>query len=411
MSSPPDIVLPASFLDTDLYKFTMQQAVLHHFRDVQATYRFTHRDTDVLFTRDCFEQFKRSVSHFDQLRLADAERDWLGKACPYFTPEYLQYLSAYRFKVDQVRVEFLPVSADGQRGHLDIHAVGPWVETILWEVPLMACLSELYFRTVDTDWSYDGQDEAAYRKAETLLKAGCTFSDFGTRRRRTFETQRIVVEALIRASHDVNGGKLLGTSNVHLAREYKVSPIGTIAHEWFMAVGALKGYEHANALGLTLWEAVYPKDLLLALTDTFSTEVFFKDFLCNPDQARRWKGLRQDSGDPFKYAPRAKEVYEQLGINYHEKIIIFSDALNVDKAIKLKEQCDKIGFASSFGIGTSLTNDFESLSQAVHSKALNMVIKLASVNDLQCIKISDELTKNTGDPNTIKLVKNILSLP
>lgn len=98
------------------------------------------------------------VADFDQLRLADAERDWLGKACPYFTPEYLQYLSAYRFKVDQVRVEFLPVSADGQRGHLDIHAVGPWVETILWEVPLMACLSELYFRTVDTDWSYDGQD-------------------------------------------------------------------------------------------------------------------------------------------------------------------------------------------------------------------------------------------------------------
>lgn len=128
-----------------------------------------------------------------------------------------------------------------------------------------------------------------------------------------------------------------------------------------MQVGALKGYEHANAIALTLWETVYPNALLLALTDTFSTEVFFKvsvvcksqvsaptiawqDFVLNPEQARRWKGLRQDSGDPFIYAPRAREIYQQLGIDHREKTIIFSDALNVDKAIRLKQQCDEIGF-------------------------------------------------------------------
>ena len=192
----------------------------------------------------------------------------------------------------------------------------------------------------------------------------------------------------------------------------------------------MKGYEHANATALALWEEVYPDALQLALTDTFSTEVFYKvstvscplspliepflqDFVMDPERARRWKGLRQDSGDPFIYAPRAKQVYESLGINPREKTIIFSDALSVDKVKKLKAQCDEVGFmgecahgfvahhwdswafSASFGIGTSFTNDFTKASSGgkEKSRALNMVIKLAAVNGKPCVKISDELTK------------------
>jgi len=408
------MVLPRSILDTDLYKLTMQQAVLHHFPDAQSTYRFTHRDTDVFFTRTCIEQFKEAVTHFSELALTPSERVWLESACPYFTSQYLDYLSAYRFKPEQVRIEFVPVSSDGERGHVEIEAVGLWVEAIFWEVPLMATLSEIYFKTVDTDWGDDDQTEVAYEKAKRLLNAGCVFSEFGTRRRRSFFIQDLVVKTLLRAERDHPGkGRVSGTSNVHLAQKYGIAPMGTIAHEWFMGIAAMKGYEHANGIAMDFWEAVYPNVLLLALTDTFSTKAFFQDFVANPERARRWRGLRQDSGDPFAFAAQAKEMYARLGIDHREKTIIYSDALNMEKALGLKKQCDEIGFISSFGIGTFLTNDYRSLSSGgkEKSKALNMVIKLASVNGKPCIKISDDLTKNTGDRETVYKVKDLFGLP
>lgn len=277
----------------------------------------------------------------------------------------------------------------------------------------MACLSELYFRVVDKDWDYDGQAESAYSKARTLLQAGCIISEFGTRRRRSYHIQDLVVETLIRASKDMPGqGKFAGTSNVHLAYKHGTNPVGTIAHEWFMGVAAIRGYQNANSVAMELWEAVYSNSLLIALTDTFSTEVFYKDFVENPARAKDWTGLRQDSGNPLLYAPRAKEIYTSLNIDHRSKTIIYSDALNVEKALKLKKQCDEIGFVASFGIGTSLTNDFYSISSGRKSKsrALNMVIKLASVSGNPCVKISDELTKNTGDAATILKVKQLYGI-
>ncbi|KIP05702.1 hypothetical protein PHLGIDRAFT_107887 [Phlebiopsis gigantea 11061_1 CR5-6] len=420
-------VAPTSLLDTDLYKFTMQQAVLRHFPDVQASYRFTHRDQDVYFSRECYNLFVDSIKHFADIRLMEPERIWLAKACPYFTAEYIKYLSQYRFKPEQVRILFHPKDASASQaqddlGRIEIEAVGPWHETILWEVPLMATLSELFFTTVDTDWSYDGQEEAAYAKAWAYLSHGCALSEFGTRRRRSLHTQDLVVATLVRAYGDYqkdealqkasgDKGKLTGTSNVYLAYKHAIPPVGTIAHEWFMAIGALRGYEHAHAHGLDLWTTVYPDTLLLALTDTFSTPAFFRDF--TREHAQTWFGLRQDSGDPYVYAPRAQEVYERLGVEYKDKkTIIFSDGLDVAKALKLREQARGLGFLASFGVGTSLTNDFQSVSSGgkEKSKALNMVIKLASVDGKPCVKISDELSKNTGDPNAVKLVKEIFEI-
>ena len=154
----------------------MQQAVLHHFPDVQATYRFTHRDKDRFFSEQCIQQFCSSVSRqyhscpcstllhvspildFSGLSLKDSELDWLRKTCPFFKSPYLEYLSKFRFKPEQVKITFEPKSADGTYGNVEIEATGPWVETIFWEVPLMACLSEIFFQTVDTDWSYRGQE-------------------------------------------------------------------------------------------------------------------------------------------------------------------------------------------------------------------------------------------------------------
>ncbi|KAJ3876821.1 nicotinate phosphoribosyltransferase [Lentinula edodes] len=404
--------IPQSILDTDLYKFTMQNAVLENFPDVQAIYRFTNRNKDTtLFTRECFERLQTAVSHFDQVKLTPAERVWLAKTCPYFPPQYLDYLENYRFKPEQVHIEFVPVNGD--KGHIEMTAEGPWVETILWEVPLMACLSETYFTTVDNDWSYDGQEDLAYQKGKALLEAGCIFSEFGTRRRRSFHTQDFVVRALIKATQDLpNSGKLTGTSNVFLAHKYGINPVGTVAHEWFMGIGALKGYESVNDLALEIWETTYPNAILLALTDTFSTTAFFQSFSKNPARAKKWHGLRQDSGDPLEFAPRAKEVYVKMGIDHREKMIIYSDSLNLDKALTLKKQADEIGFKASFGIGTFLSNDFVKVSDPKSkSPALNMVIKLAEVNSKSCVKISDDLRKNTGNQEVVKDVKKLFGLP
>ncbi|PIL29887.1 hypothetical protein GSI_08096 [Ganoderma sinense ZZ0214-1] len=401
----------------------MQQAVLQHFPAVQATYTFTLRDRHLYFTRQVFDRLARSTAEFGKIALSKEERVWLEKACPYFKPSYLDYLEAYRFKPEQLHLRFESIPEDVEknnrhdssaRGLITINVTGPWLETILWEVPLMACLSEVYFTTVDTDWDYAGQGDIAYRKAATLLKKGCVFSEFGTRRRRSAKTQEIVMEALLRAAHDHPGeGKVNGTSNVHFAMRFNAMPVGTIAHEWFMGIGALKGYDNANGTSLKLWEETYPDALLIALTDTFSTEAFFKDFLANRHFAEHWTGLRQDSGDPYVFAPRAKEVYEQLGLDYTKKTIIFSDALDVEKALQLKKQCDRLGFRCSFGIGTSLTNDFKKKSSGgtEKSKALNMVIKLSSVEGKPAVKISDEITKNTGDTATVRYVKELFDIP
>ncbi|KAJ7773032.1 nicotinate phosphoribosyltransferase [Mycena metata] len=402
--------LPPSLLDTDLYKLTMQQAVLRHFPDTKASYKFTLRDKSVTFTKQAFNIFQQTVDRFGELALTDTEHSWLRKTCPYFSDQYLAYLRAYRFKpAEQVRIKFVPTS-DSENGHIEIDAAGLWVDTIFWEVPLMATLSEVYFQRVATDWNYDGQKALAYEKGRALLEADCVFSEFGTRRRRSFKTQDIVVESLARASKDIESkGRLSGTSNVHLAHKYDLTPVGTIAHEWFMGVAALKGYRDANSVAMDLWEAVYPNALLIALTDTFSSGAFFKSYASDKERAMRWQGLRQDSGDPFEFGTRAKELFESLGIDPRTKMIIYSDALNVEKALRLKEQANDLGLNVSFGIGTFLTNDFKT-TNAEKSKALNMVIKLSSVDNLPCVKISDDLTKNTGDAETVQMVKQIYNL-
>ncbi|KAF9000761.1 nicotinate phosphoribosyltransferase [Cyathus striatus] len=395
----------------------MQQAVLQHFPDVQATYKFTNRDKTVLFSRHCVERFRTAVSFFTDLSLTKEEHSWLSNTCPFLTEDYLSYLSSFRYKPEQVRITYQPVSQDGLMGNLEIEASGPWVETILWEVPLMATLSETYFQIVATDWDYNDQEELAYTKAKSLLEAGCSFSEFGTRRRRSYYTHDIVLASLVRAAKETTSqASLSGTSNVHFAHKYGLAPIGTIAHEWFMGVAALKGYEHANSIALDLWETVYPvgKTALIALTDTFSTTGFFKDFVEDPERARRWAGLRQDSGDPFTFGPRVFKMYEDLGIDPSTKLIVYSDALNIEKAIRLKQQCNELGLKKvSFGIGTFLTNDFRTTSSGgtEKSKALNMVIKLSSVDGKPCVKISDDLTKNTGDKATVEHVKRMYNLP
>jgi nicotinate phosphoribosyltransferase len=188
----------------------------------------------------------------------------------------------------------------------------------------------------------------------------------------------------------------VGTSNVWLAREFKVKPIGTMAHEWFMGLSVLEGLRHANRHALHAWLKVYQGSLGIALTDTYGTDVFFKDF--DALLSRQFDGVRQDSGDPLEFVEKALAHYQRLRIPADSKTIIFSDALDVDRAIEIRRTCgDRMH--TSFGIGTHLTNDFAG------AKALNMVIKLWSVNGMPVVKLSDAPGKEQGERDAVRVAR------
>jgi len=298
-----------------------------------------------------------------------------------FKQWYLNFLYNFRYSTDGIVFNL------DEEGNFELTVEGLIYNKILWEVPLLAMISEAYFETIDTDWTINQQFEKANAKAKKLFYNNCLFADFGTRRRRSFQTQEIVVGAFS------NFDNFVGTSNVLLASEYDMKPIGTMAHEWIMINSALCGLRHANKYALENWTKVYGGSLGIALPDTFGSDAFFNDF--DLKHAKLFDGVRHDSGCPFEFGEKVIRYYEKLKINPLHKTIIFSDSLNVEKAIKIKQYFqDRIN--CSFGIGTHFTNDFED------SSPLNIVIKLDSVNDINVVKLSDEQGKACGNKRAVE---------
>lgn len=426
-SSTPEGVF--SLLDTDLYKLTMQCAVLKFFPSVDVEYAFTNRTPHMRLNRKAFDWLQAQVAKLENITLSMKELEYLRSHCKYLSRDYLDYLQSFRLRPsEQVKLTFR--ADDSDYGDVDIHVHGLWVETILYEIPLLALTSEAYFRFCDMDWSHEGQEEQAYQKGVALLKAGCMFSDFGSRRRRDFETHNRIIKGLARASKEMAGpGKLTGTSNVYLAMRHGVPPVGTVAHEWYMGIAAISGnYETANEQGLRLWLQCYGKGVLgVALTDTFGTPNFFEAFQkpilrrrrssaaidgpkepeSHPPFVEVFGGIRQDSGDPKEYVKMASEFYDSVGAK--KQTIVFSDSLNVDKCLEYKDVAERYGFTPTFGIGTFFTNDFNLKSDGnTKSKPLNIVIKLSKAGGRPAIKISDNAGKNTGHAETVQEVKDRL---
>ncbi|KAI8063500.1 nicotinate phosphoribosyltransferase [Gongronella butleri] len=410
MTSPALI----SLLDNDLYKFTMQNVVLKHYRDVQVVYQFTNREKDLQLNANAYDWLKDQIQALAQLRLTAQERAFVAQL-PFVDDVYLDYLSHFVYKPSEhVRTQF-----DATANELTLEIAGPWHETILYEVPLLALISEAYFKFADRDWDHDGQRERALVKGQRLLDAGCVFSEFGTRRRRDFKTHDLVVAALQQAHQEYRTacqqtgntpkGALSGTSNVYLAMKYNLTPIGTVAHEFFMAMSALESVSSANRKTLELWHHVYKGALGIALTDTFTTPVFLSDF--DKDLADKYTGVRQDSGNPKGFVPLMVEHYKKVGIDPATKVIVFSDALDVERAIELLHLAEQHGIKASFGIGTSFTNDFTKLTTPTErSKPMNIVIKLKECEGKRVIKLSDDVLKYSADAATIDQFKKQLGI-
>ncbi|HII79950.1 MAG TPA: nicotinate phosphoribosyltransferase [Methanosarcina sp.] len=391
-----------SILDNDLYKFTMQMAVLELFPKAEAEYRFTNRGSQ-RFSEEFIKKLRRVIDEeISGLRLTEDEYHWLDEQCTFLKPMYLEYLKNFRFKPEEVEVCLT------REKDLDMRIKGPWHSTILWEIVLMAAVSELYFTTVEKDWNdskkksgtskpvLEAYGEKILEIGKFLEENGCLFSEFGTRRRRSFELHDQVMKNLIQIK------TLTGTSNVYFAKKYGVKPIGTVGHEWIMGTSALVGLRYANRFAFENWVEVYKGDLGIALTDTFGSEAFFKDM--DLKLSKIYDGFRHDSGDPLAFVDRVIEHYRKMGIDPMKKVIVFSDALDAETAVRLKKYCQgKIN--CSFGIGTSLTNNSEFFRE---SPPLNMVIKLHSINGIPVVKLSDSPEKETGERDALRVANYIV---
>lgn len=428
-----------SFLDTDLYKLTMQCAVLKYFPKTQVTYAFKNRTPEKKLSRSAFNWLATQINKLGNIALLDDELRFLQSSCPYLNKPYLDFLKDFRLNPrEQIEASFTPdndTGSDADIGEIDLKVKGLWVDTILYEIPLLALTSEAYFKFMDTDWDYDGQEDKAYNKGKQLLEAGCIVSEFGTRRRRDYHTQALVFRGLVKSKKEAEAaglpGKLTGTSNVHLAKRFGIPPVGTVAHEWFMGVAAILGdYQSATLKALSYWVGCFGEGVLgIALTDTFGTPIFLRAFGdAIPDLksitsgeasvveqsdgsnktgksfAEVFTGVRQDSGDPAEFVSIMRKFYDSHGIK-DKKTIVFSDSLNIELCLEYKKIAEEQGFQPTFGVGTFLTNDFTHKKTGKKSTPLNIVIKLSSANGNNAIKISDNIGKNTGDQQTVDRVK------
>lgn len=374
--------------------------------DLEVKYKYKNRTPAKDLSPEAVKWLKFQVSQLGSLRFSSEEIEYLRLAVSYLPSAYFDYLKDFQLKPhEQVTIATDP--------HLDISIQGKWVDTIFYEILVLSLISEAYFKFVDTDWDLHGQQELATSKIAKLFEHGIPFSEFGTRRRRSFETQDIVVKALndYKNLQPVEKHKLLiGTSNVLLAKKYNLRPVGTVAHEWIMGVAASsQDYVNANKLAMDYWiNTVGSKYAGLALTDTFGTDAFLKAFY--PPYSDDYVGFRQDSGDPLVYTDKiAKHLFEVLKLPKFSKSICYSDSLNIDKCIKYFDYAQLKGVLSSFGIGTNFTNDFKSnVAPYEVSHPLNIVIKLSELDGKPAIKISDNLGKNMGDPETVARVKKLL---
>jgi len=386
-----------SILDNDLYKFTMMNAVIQHFPRAFVKYKFIERTSTLEFPIGFDNELKEQIQHLSTLSLSQAEEKWLKETCGhYFAPTFFIFLRGYRYKPEQITINQVG-------GKLNLEIEGPWHEAILWEVVLMALISELYFKMSNQVISLNGELTAKDHKKALLYKEhDINFADFGTRRRYSLENHDRVINILKRDA----GEAFVGTSNVYLAMKHNLVPIGTHAHEWFMFMATKYGYRQANREGLGKWVETYGGDLGIALSDTFTTNAFLESF--NTLYAKLFDGTRHDSGDPIEYTKKMIAHYKKLRIDPTIKTIVFSNNLNPEEVFRIADYCKgKIKY--SFGIGTNTTND-------VGLTPLNIVIKMTDAmpdgfdHYMPTIKLSDDAVKHSGLAEEIELCEKDLRL-
>ncbi|MCR5623890.1 MAG: nicotinate phosphoribosyltransferase [Lachnospiraceae bacterium] len=366
-----------SLLETDMYKFSMGQAIYHQFSDYKTTWTFKCRNEDVHFTPEMVKEIKHQIREYCNLSFTEMELLYL-KSIKWIKGSYVDFLRIWRPRFDD-----FTVNEEAECG-LFIETKGTWLNTSMYEIPTLAIVNEVYFRMkYNYDDLYASFKDRFKAKLDKLITGEyniSNFSEFGTRRRLSAEAQEYAVKEL--SQHSYKDSRFVGTSNVRLAMKYDVAPIGTMAHEWIMCVGQ-GNHKHnpaySNWYALDYWVKEYGVLNGIALTDTITTECFLMDFQLT--YSTLFSGVRHDSGDPFKWGEMMLKHYEELGIDAQQKTLLFSDGLDFESASEIYEYF-KGKTRVAFGIGTYISNDTE-------VEPLNIVMKTTYCNGMDVAKISD----------------------
>ena len=387
-----------SVLDTDLYKFTTSYAYSKLYPRAYGQFRFIDRGKTT-YPQGFAEELKKELQEMSKLALTKDEAGFLSRELPYLPPTYIDFVRGFRFDPEEVKVE------QDAEGHLSIIAEGLLYRVTLWETPILALVSELYYKMLGAQPDMEYTERTIISKARKLAEHGITFSMFGMRRRFSAAIEDRVTELL----KEHAAGYLFGTSNVYYAYKHGLRVSGTHPHEWIQFHGAMFGYKMANYMAMEDWINVYDGDLGTVLTDTYTTDVFMRNF--SKKHAMLFTSLRHDSGDPLQFTEKVIARYRELRVDPTIKYIIFSDGLDPERAIEIANYC-KGRIGASFGIGTNFSND---VGNGV--RPMNIVMKLWKCKMTEkerwnpCVKLSDVDGKHTGEPEEIELAQRTLGLP
>ncbi len=366
-----------SLLDTDLYKFNMDQVIFHKHTDLCGQYYFKCRNKGIKFTEEMVEEISAQVDHLCSLRFKKEELDYL-RSIRFIKNDYVEFLRLWHPIRDYVTIELK------KNGELSIIVDGPLFSAMQFEIYLLEIVNEVYFRMA---FDYEALRKSAGERLDAKIKGfndgtyTFHFAEFGCRRRLSREWEDVVVRRLVTETKNC-----VGTSNVYLAMKYNVTPIGTYAHEFVQMYQGIDSIPLAftNHHAMNDWYDEYKGDNGTALTDTITTDLFLLDF--DRSMVNNYNGVRHDSGDPYVWGEKIIAHYKKYGVDPRTKLLLFSDSLDFDKAQKLYEyfrEKTKV----SFGIGTFVSNDTE-------EDALNIVIKLQYVNGRPVAKLSDDAGKS-----------------
>ena len=380
-----------SFLDTDLYKFSMGQLAMRRYGDANVEWKFVCRNKDVKFTPEMVEEIKRQIALYCQVQFRKEELDYLA-SIKWLDKGYISFLAVWH-----PMLEHFIINTDAECG-LNIRTVGPWFLTIYYEIPVLSIVNNVYFAYQYKD-RYDEIAKSAIDRAKGKIESLGSgmyeigaFSEFGTRRRFNKGTQEQIIRMFKEANEAgrLGGSVFSGTSNVEIAMKEGLTAIGTMAHEVFMVTG--QGYPernpaYSNKFVMDDWHELYGVQLGIALTDCITTDCFLLDF--DVKNATLFSGVRNDSGDPIEWGEKMIAHYKKLGIDPAKKTLLFSDSLDFERATKIYRHF-KDRTKVAFGIGTFLVND-------TCVEPLNIVMKTVKANGIPVVKISDSPGKGIGE--------------
>ncbi|HLU20751.1 MAG TPA: nicotinate phosphoribosyltransferase [Pusillimonas sp.] len=385
-----------SLLDTDLYKFTMMQVVLHHFPAAQVEYRYKCRTPNVNLSA-YLDEIRAEIHALCQLKFTEEELDYL-RSLRFIKSDFVDFLGLFHLPEKCIHL-----SLGEKPGEIDIRVKGPWLHTILFEIPVLAIVNEVYFRNECKDPGWEEGRQRLQSKMQLVIDdpdlADFRVAEYGTRRRFSKVWHDEVVATMKRQM----GVHFAGTSNVALAMKHNVTPLGTMGHEYLQACQALgPRLRDSQVFALEVWAKEYRGDLGIALSDVYGMDAFLRDF--DMYFCKLFDGARHDSGDPFVWGERLLAHYAANRTDPRTKTLVFSDALTFPRAIELARR-----FAGrckvSFGIGTNLTND-------LGHEPLQIVMKMVRCNGQPVAKVSDAPEKTMcDDPAYLAYLRQVFQLP